>query len=95
MEKKIAVVLVTYNRLYLLKECLTSLRKQTYKPDKIIIINNDSTDGTTDWLDEQTDLEVIHQANLGGAGGFYTGIKLAYEQGFDFIWVMDDDVEPE
>ena len=95
MNKKIAVALVTYNRLDLLKECLASLRKQTYKPDKIIIINNDSTDGTTNWLNEQTDLEVIHQANLGGSGGFYTGIKLAYEQGFDFIWVMDDDVEPE
>ena len=95
MNKKIAVALVTYNRLELLKECLAGLRKQTYKADKIIVINNDSTDGTANWLNEQTDLEVIHQANRGGSGGFYTGIKVACEQGFDFIWVMDDDVEPE
>ncbi len=94
MNKKIAVVLVTYNRLSLLKECLDGLRSQTYKPDKIIVINNDSNDGTANLLNEQTDIDVIHQANLGGSGGFYTGIKVAYEQGFDFIWVMDDDVEP-
>jgi GT2 family glycosyltransferase len=95
MEKKISVVLVTYNRLSYLKECLNSLRNQTYKPDQILVINNDSTDGTTNWLKEQTDLVVINQGNLGGAGGFYTGIKTAYDQGFDYIWVMDDDVEPE
>jgi GT2 family glycosyltransferase len=95
MQKKIAVVVVTYNRLILLKECLNSLQKQTYKPNKIFVINNDSNDGTTYWLNEQKDIDVTHQANLGGSGGFYTGIKLAYEQGFDFIWVMDDDVEPD
>ncbi|HEX8357595.1 MAG TPA: glycosyltransferase family 2 protein, partial [Segetibacter sp.] len=81
--------------LALLKECIPSLRTQTYKADAIIVINNDSTDGTAEWLKEQTDLQVIHQENIGGAGGFYRGIKEAYEQGFDWIWVMDDDVEPQ
>jgi GT2 family glycosyltransferase len=95
MEKKIAVVVVTYNRLTYLKECLESLRNQTYEPDEILVINNSSTDGTTDWLNEQNDLVIVNQANLGGAGGFYTGIKAAYEQGFEYVWVMDDDVEPE
>jgi len=33
--------------------------------------------------------------NDGGAGGFYLGIKLAYEDGFDWIWCMDDDVIPD
>jgi len=33
--------------------------------------------------------------NLGGAGGFYEGMKAAFEGGFDWIWVMDDDAEPE
>jgi len=32
--------------------------------------------------------------NTGGAGGFHEGIKLAYEKGHDWIWVMDDDVQP-
>ncbi len=94
MNKKIAAVVVTYNRITYLKECLNSLRNQTFRPDKIIVINNNSTDGTTQWLDNQPDLMVIHQQNLGGAGGFYSGLKTAYELGFGYIWVMDDDVEP-
>jgi GT2 family glycosyltransferase len=89
-----AAVVVTYNRLPLLKECIDSLRKQTRKLDKILIINNSSTDGTVEWLNEQKDLYVVTQENLGGAGGFHTGIKTAFEKGFDWIWCMDDDAEP-
>jgi len=37
---------------------------------------------------------VVHQENVGGSGGFYTGIKKAYEEGADWIWCMDDDVFP-
>lgn len=32
--------------------------------------------------------------NTGGAGGFHEGVKRAYERGFDWLWLMDDDVEP-
>src|SRR5579875_3088579 len=95
MQKSIAVVVVTYNRLNLLQECIKSLQSQTYKADKIIVINNGSTDGTTEWLQSQIDLEVVHQNNLGGAGGFCTGINHAFNHGYDYIWVMDDDVEPD
>jgi GT2 family glycosyltransferase len=95
MSQSIICVVVTYNRLSLLKECISALRNQTYKLDKILVVNNDSNDGTTEWLNIQQDLEVIHQGNLGGAGGFYTGIKEAVKQNYDYIWVMDDDVEPE
>ncbi|MCC7551731.1 MAG: glycosyltransferase family 2 protein [Methanobacterium sp.] len=33
--------------------------------------------------------------NYGGAGGFYEGLKRAYETGYDWIWLMDDDAEPQ
>ncbi|MFN3711862.1 MAG: glycosyltransferase family 2 protein [Alishewanella aestuarii] len=32
--------------------------------------------------------------NVGGSGGFYEGVKRAYEKGYDWIWLMDDDAEP-
>ena len=92
IEMKIATVIVTYNRLELLKECIGSIRKQTYNVNEIIVINNSSSDGTLEWLTEQNDLTTITQENLGGAGGFYTGIKYAYENGYEWIWCMDDDV---
>jgi GT2 family glycosyltransferase len=37
---------------------------------------------------------VIHQENVGGSGGFYRGIQQAYDDGYDWIWCMDDDVYP-
>lgn len=93
MEKVIAVV-VTYNRQLLLSQCITALRKQTCKIDKILVINNGSTDDTEAWLRRQPDIEFITQKNVGGAGGFYTGIKTAFEKRCNWIWLMDDDGYP-
>jgi rhamnopyranosyl-N-acetylglucosaminyl-diphospho-decaprenol beta-1,3/1,4-galactofuranosyltransferase len=92
--KTIAAVVVTYNRLALLKDCIEALRHQTRRLDAIIVINNSSTDGTRDWLDSQNDLHVVHQENGGGALGFYRGMKEAFAKGYDWVWMMDDDVEP-
>lgn len=92
---KIYVFVVTYNRLSLLKKTIGSLRNQTYPIDKLCVVNNGSTDGTYEWLSEQSDLYVINQDNLGGAGGFGRGVQYAYEDGADWIWMMDDDVFPE
>lgn len=92
--EKIAAVVVTYNRFNLVQKTIKALRNQTRKLDAIFIIDNDSTDGTSKWLDSQEDLIIIHQENSGGSGGFFTGMKAAYEKGFDWIWCMDDDVYP-
>lgn len=91
---RIAALVVTYNRKTLLQKCVDALRNQTRQLDAIIVVNNNSNDGTKEWLDSQPDLIVIHQENVGGAGGFYRGIKEAYERDFDWIWAMDDDVNP-
>jgi len=95
MEEKVqtvAAVVVTFNRLELLKKCIQSLREQIRKPDEIIVVNNSSTDGTLKWLNSQTDLTVITQENSGSAGGQYTGIKTAYEKRYDWIWCLDHDI---
>lgn len=92
MNKRVGIVVVTYNRLKLLNEVIDALRKQTYGNNQIIVVNNGSTDGTPQWLADQQDILTITQENLGGAGGFYTGMKYVAEHDFDFAWVMDDDV---
>jgi len=91
MNESVVGVVVTFNRLSLLKNCIASLKSQSRKLDQLIVVNNGSTDGTDSWLNEQQGLTVIHQENSGGAGGFHRGIKEAYESGYDWIWVMDDD----
>jgi rhamnopyranosyl-N-acetylglucosaminyl-diphospho-decaprenol beta-1,3/1,4-galactofuranosyltransferase len=94
MSVSVAAVIITYNRISLLQECVAAIQNQLRKPDAIIVVNNGSTDGTAQWLDTQPGLTVYHQQNLGGAGGFNRGIKEAFNQGFDWIWVMDDDGYP-
>lgn len=94
MKNKICTVIVTFNRLDLLKGAIDALRLQSH-PSDILVVNNGSTDGTDKYLDSQKDLYIIHQENLGGAGGFYAGMKYAAENGYEFAWVMDDDVLPD
>lgn len=95
MNELVAAVVVTYNRLELLKICLKAIQCQTRKVDAVIVINNGSTDGSCEWLDEQLNLTVVHQENVGGAGGFNRGIKEAFLMEYDWIWVMDDDGIPD
>lgn len=96
-EKKsnVAAVVVTYNRLELLRQCVEALRAQTTACD-ILIVDNASTDGTAQWLTSQPDLHYRNTgSNLGGAGGFNHGMRWAVEADYDYVWVMDDDTLPQ
>ncbi|MCD8219670.1 MAG: glycosyltransferase family 2 protein [Ruminococcus sp.] len=97
---KIAAVVVTYNRIGLLQECLDAILNQERKADTVVVIDNASTDGT-DKLFEQGgkyDLPCVDyqrmSENLGGAGGFYEGVRYSYSINADWIWIMDDDTIP-
>ncbi len=95
----VAVVVVTYNRADLLGRMLDGLAAQTHRPDAVYVVDNASTDHTREvlerWHGGDLPLEVTHSPdNLGGAGGFHLGLRRAYADGFDRIWLMDDDVVP-
>ncbi|MFH7807593.1 glycosyltransferase [Acinetobacter sp. BSP-153] len=94
------VVVVTFNRKQLLLQCLQALSVQTQQPSKILIVDNASTDGTIEtlqqngWL-EQSKIQLIAlKENTGGAGGFAAGMQYAFEHGADYVWMMDDDAIP-
>lgn len=94
---RVAAVVVTYNRLNLLKENLKSLLYQSI-PCDIILINNASTDGTEEYILEINESRIKYfntGKNLGGAGGFAKGIEIGEKEGYDYLWVMDDDAVPE
>lgn len=98
--KKCAVIVVTYNRKKLLEENINALLNQTYKNHDIIIIDNNSNDGTKELIDSIRDQRIKYYntgKNLGGAGGFSFGIKKVLEKNkeYDYAWIMDDDSIPE
>ena len=100
MGRHITVVVVTCNRKQLLQRCLEALTSQTRQPNRIVVVDNASTDGTPEmlraagWLDRE-DFELLAQEhNTGGAGGFAAGMGHAAALGTDWIWVMDDDALP-
>ncbi|MBQ7215294.1 MAG: glycosyltransferase family 2 protein [Synergistaceae bacterium] len=95
--KDTAAVIVTYNRCELLRQNIECLLNQKNAECDIYVIDNASTDSTPEMVKSFTD-ERVHYfstgANLGGAGGFEYGIKRAVEDGYSFVWVMDDDTLP-
>lgn len=94
--EQVCTVVVTHNRADLLARMLEGLAAQTRRPDQVIVVDNDSADHTAEILAARRDLplRVLRQENLGGAGGFHTGVLAAYRAGADRIWLMDDDVVP-
>lgn len=96
--RKVIAVVVTYNRKELLKEAIEALLNQEYNNCEVLVVDNASTDGTREYIDELLKDTRVHYentgANLGGAGGFNYGMKKAYELGYEYIWIMDDDTIP-
>jgi GT2 family glycosyltransferase len=92
----VCVVVVTRDRRALLVECLAALDAQLRRPDRILVVDNASSDGTPDLVRaEYPEVEVLTLSeNGGGAGGFWEGLRRAHAAGYDWVWLMDDDTIP-
>ena len=94
---KIACVVVTYNRKKLVMEALESILIQKEAPEYLFVIDNASTDGVKEVLEQAFDFDQQHlyyyrsEKNLGGSAGFARGIKLAMETDCDWVSISDDD----
>ena len=93
------IAIVTYNRSGLLTRLLESIIVMDPKPGHVVIIDNASVDDTTELVESFRDrlgTELVYQrleTNTGGSGGFSEGMRVAYELGSTWMWLMDDDVE--
>ncbi|MDP5228397.1 MULTISPECIES: glycosyltransferase [Arthrobacter] len=105
---RVAAVVVTYNRRALLEGTLRGLLGASVRPDALIVVDNASDDGTAEFLrdwaagegvrtSDGTVLDLVRlETNTGGAGGFVVGMERAVQDhGADYVWIMDDDTEPQ
>jgi len=95
----ILVIIVTWNKKEYVIDLLHSLSSLTFPSEQldIVVVDNASTDGTVTALEEQfKDIKIIcNSENLGGTGGFNTGLAWAFAQEadrYDYLWLLDNDV---
>lgn len=96
MSHSVCAVIVTFNRLEILKQSLACITAQTLQPACIVVVENNSTDGTKEYLQTIDNTGTFRclfmDENVGWSGGLESGIRYGETLGkFNFFWMMDDD----
>ena len=91
MDKKVFVVVVTYNGAQWIDKCIGSLQESAY-PVQTLVLDNASTDDTLQMLNNYSDITIIETgANLGFGRANNIGIEKAMKAGADFIFLLNQD----
>lgn len=91
-QKRILVIIVTYNAMPWANRCLTSLR-QSYVPCDVVIIDNGSTDGTQEYIQSNfPEVELIrNKENLGFGQANNIGLQKALDKKYEFVYLLNQD----
>ena len=92
-EGAVACVVLTRDRWELLRQCLEAVLAQSRPVDRLIVVDNASSDGTPARVREQfPTAELVELTeNSGASGGFVAGIRAAMASGPAWVWLLDDD----
>ena len=96
MNSEILVIIVTFNGMRWLEKCISSVRSSTVQAD-IIAIDNGSTDGSVEWLQKHGVQVVANNSNIGFGAANNIGMKLAIEEGYSYVYLLNQDawLEPD
>lgn len=95
--ERVCAVLVTYERREILRTTLKAIGALDRPVDKVVVVDNASTDGTGEMLSAEFP-QVTHlrlASNTGPAGGYAAGLRHAADGGHRWIWLFNDDDRPE
>lgn len=85
---RVSVVVASYNGARTLRQCLQSLRAQTYPDYEVIVVVDGSTDGTARILEDFPEMRVVSQPNRGLSAARNAGIEAATGE---LVAFTDDD----
>ncbi|SEH45441.1 hypothetical protein SAMN05192561_10226 [Halopenitus malekzadehii] len=87
-------IILNWNNYEDTSSCIESLLEIDYENISPILVDNGSSDGSGERLDEEfEDIETIFlDSNRGFAGGINAGIREALQRGADYIWVLNNDI---
>ena len=93
MQPDVNIIVLNYNGHDYTLECLRSLQHLMYSNVHVIVVDNDSTDGSVETIHTAfPSMTVIETgANLGFTGGNNLGIQYALEHGADYIMLLNND----
>ncbi|MDT4331803.1 glycosyltransferase family 2 protein [Methylomonas sp. MED-D] len=91
---KVAIVIVTWNKKTFVLELLKSLQLLSYPNYDVVVVDNCSTDQTSDAIAEYfpDTIVISNPENTGGAGGFNIGLQYAQDNEYTYCWLLDNDV---
>ena len=84
----------TFNDADIVEQTVAAVRGQTRPPDAVLIVDNGSSDGTTERAFPPGVTVLRNARNLGTSGAVRAGFEYALREGFDCIWLFDADSNP-
>lgn len=95
MDKKVGIVICNYNKKQFVLSCIQSVLDSSRKDFDVYVVDNASTDGSADAVKAAYGDRVIliqNEENLGGSGGFNTGLRAARQKGYPYYMCVDNDI---
>ncbi|MDY6789079.1 MAG: glycosyltransferase family 2 protein [Candidatus Nanohaloarchaea archaeon] len=89
--KKILYIVPCYNEAGGLKQLLDKIRDHKNKNSDILVVDDASSDNTSDIAEKEGVKSVRHAINMGGGAAVRTGFKYAVRHGYDYTLQIDGD----
>ncbi len=93
--KAIGVVICNYNKCEFVVNCIQSVLENKVKNFDIYVVDNASTDDSVETIQKEfgnTVTLLVNKENLGGSGGFNTGLREVLKKGYKYFVCLDNDV---
>ena len=93
-DKRLGIVICNYNKADMVLECIKCIFENTFTDFDLYVVDNASTDNSVEAITEAYGDRltlIVNEENLGGTGGFNTGLRAAYAKGYPYLMCVDND----